>query len=177
MKVLMGTIAILPSFFRFQTLRIPFKNRNPLSLSRALMASPWACSRCTFLNSPSSNPTSCKICLSPYSSSSPSSSSVAAATNWSCQACTFSNKPSSLSCEICETGKEPKEMNPHASFSDFGLDEDEISDPSIGKVFLPLQRCSGRKRQAPSPSPSPEKPRDSDSGVILNFSFKQLFKR
>ncbi|KAF3335526.1 Tyrosyl-DNA [Carex littledalei] len=135
------------------------------------MASPWACAKCTFLNPPSSNPTSCKVCLSPFSSS-PSSSSSVATTNWACHACTFSNKPSSLSCEICEARKEPKPINPHALFSDFGLDQDELSDPSIGKVFLPLQRCTGRKRQAPSPSPSPEKLKYSVSGEKKDFSLR-----
>ncbi|KAJ4805766.1 Tyrosyl-DNA phosphodiesterase 2 [Rhynchospora pubera] len=149
-----------------------------LSLSRTVMASPWACARCTFLNPPSSNPISCKICLSPFSSSSsspsPSSSSMAS-TNWSCHACTFSNKPSSLSCEICETQKETKLKNPISSFSNFGLDQDELSDPSVGKVFLPLQQCTGRKRQAPSPSL--EKPKDSVSGEGKDFSLKPCGSR
>ncbi|KAJ3689022.1 hypothetical protein LUZ61_018186 [Rhynchospora tenuis] len=147
-----------------------------LSISRTLMASPWACARCTFVNPPSSNPTSCKLCLSPFSasSSSPSSSSTTS-TNWSCHACTFSNKPTSVSCEICETRKEPKLNNPMSSFSDFGLDQDELSDPSVGKVFLPLQQCTSRKRQAPSPSP--EKPKASVSGEGKDFSLKPCGSR
>ncbi|KAJ3674804.1 hypothetical protein LUZ60_005420 [Juncus effusus] len=159
-----------PSNFKFKP---HFKRRSFFFSSPVFSpmdASGWACSRCTFLNSPSQNPSSCKVCLSPFPSSIPSSSSSIAdvITNWACKVCTFANKPTSLSCEMCETRKESKPMSNFSAFIDLGLDQDELTDPSVGKVFLPLQRCTGRKRELPSP----EKQAGSDLGKKKSLFLK-----
>ncbi|XP_072951202.1 uncharacterized protein [Typha angustifolia] len=117
-----------------------------MPLARSGKMASWACSRCTFLNPPSQKST-CQICLSPSlpplsSSSSPSSSS-SSSLRWSCRACTFSNTPASTSCEVCGT-----RVASSSTFYDVGLDPDELSDPSVGSVFLPLQRCSRKRRAA-----------------------------
>ncbi|KAM0952200.1 putative Zinc finger, RanBP2-type, endonuclease/exonuclease/phosphatase [Dioscorea sansibarensis] len=106
------------------------------------MASSWACSRCTFIN-PSSDELLCTMCGSPssfvqLSSSSPSSSSLG---RWSCLSCTFSNPAHNASCEMCET-RAP-------SFSMVDLVPDELSHPSIGSVFLPLQACGTKRKKDP----------------------------
>ncbi|KAG0496900.1 hypothetical protein HPP92_001591 [Vanilla planifolia] len=113
------------------------------------MSSSWSCSRCTFLNPPSQKLT-CQICLSPstatFKAAGCSSSSVSthSAGRWTCLACTYMNPHGSMFCEVCDTRAAPFSRLPD---SDLEKDDLTASDPSIGSVFLPLQRC-GSKRPA-----------------------------
>ncbi|XP_074382550.1 uncharacterized protein LOC141724336 isoform X2 [Apium graveolens] len=92
----------------------------------------WTCSQCTFTNPNSHHPT-CQICLTPQAQTlvSPSSSKP----TWSCKSCTFHNSYKNNNCQICGT---------RASASLLTALEtgyDDVIDPSVGSVFLPLQRC------------------------------------
>ncbi|KAJ0983029.1 hypothetical protein J5N97_011284 [Dioscorea zingiberensis] len=111
------------------------------------MASSWACSMCTFINPPSEK-LECMMCRSPSSFPQPSSSSSSPG-RWSCRACTYSNPSCNTSCEVCDT-----RASPFSSVID--LDPDEVFHPSIGSVFLPLQRCGSKP-------PVPSAKKDSDA--------------
>nr|CAD1840960.1 unnamed protein product [Ananas comosus var. bracteatus] len=125
--------------------------------SSSSSSSSWACSRCTFINPPSQK-SSCQVCLSPSllpppsssSSPSPPPPSSSSSLRWNCRACTFSNAAASSSCEMCGAAAPYS-----AALADAALDPDEISDPSVGSVFLPLRRC-GRKRPALDAAERPE---------------------
>ncbi|XP_076915377.1 uncharacterized protein LOC143574707 [Bidens hawaiensis] len=110
------------------------------------MASSWACTRCTFINTNPSKPT-CQICSSskPNSPFSISSSSSSNHQKWSCKACTFLNPYKLSSCEICGTK--------NSSFSSsLSLGDEELRvggcSSDVGNVFLPLlQRCSNDNKR------------------------------
>ncbi|XP_010929548.1 uncharacterized protein [Elaeis guineensis] len=125
----------------------PRQKQSPGQKNRKMAS--WACSKCTFLN-PASQKYTCEICFSPSaaSPSSPSSSS-SSSIRWSCRACTFSNPSGAASCEMCGGTR----TAPSSAFLDLDLEPDELSNPSIGSVFLPLQRC-GSKRRGPAPAES-----------------------
>ncbi|KAF5763424.1 putative Zinc finger, RanBP2-type, endonuclease/exonuclease/phosphatase [Helianthus annuus] len=132
----------------FKTLSFLLISKNPrktlisFSISPKSMASSWACSKCTFINTDSLKPT-CQICLSskpnsPFSSSSSSSSNQE---KWSCKACTFLNPYKVSNCEICGT------KNSLLS-SSLSLDDEELQ-VGVGNVFLPLlQKCTASKRKS-----------------------------
>ncbi|KAL8198162.1 hypothetical protein R6Q57_029970 [Mikania cordata] len=121
------------------------KPRIPLSISPKSMASSWACSRCTFINTDSLIP-NCQICSSskpytPFSSSLPSSSSNEE--KWSCKACTFLNPYRLSNCEIC--GARNSSFSSNLSLED---EELELGSSAVGNVFLPLlQKCANTKRK------------------------------
>ncbi|XP_020590805.1 uncharacterized protein LOC110031762 [Phalaenopsis equestris] len=135
----------------------PLHLRSSMS-SASSSSSSWSCPRCTFLN-PASQKLSCQICLSPsaiagdvgggsFSINGNRASSIGAAASpgqWPCTACTYLNPNGNACCELCGT-----RAAPFSRFLSDELDPAELSatDPSIGSVFLPLQRC-GSKRPAP----------------------------
>ncbi|GMN36350.1 hypothetical protein TIFTF001_005947 [Ficus carica] len=109
----------------------------------ASVAMSWACKRCTFLN-PSSQKSSCQVCLSPSpmpSSSSPSSSSSSSSSvpKWSCKACTFLNPYNNTNCDICHARAPVSSLSGFDDLNDTALDTH--LDSSIGSVFFPLQPC------------------------------------
>ncbi|KAK1283802.1 hypothetical protein QJS10_CPB21g00973 [Acorus calamus] len=120
--------------------------------------SSWRCEGCTFLNPPLQNPNlpntinRCELCLLPSSSSSSSSTTTTSSSysmlgRWSCKACTFSNAFHSPSCEICATPS--SSLRRFGSAPDDVIDiADDLDDPSVGSVFLPLRRCRIDKRAA-----------------------------
>ncbi|KAK9064172.1 hypothetical protein SSX86_015552 [Deinandra increscens subsp. villosa] len=125
----------------------PRKPLIPSSISPTSMASSWACSRCTFINTDSLKP-NCQICSSskpnsPFSTSSPSSSSNQE--KWSCKACTFLNPYKVSTCEICGTRNSLFSSN-------LSLEDEELelgNSSAVGNVFLPLlQRCTNSKRKS-----------------------------
>ncbi|KAK1364803.1 Tyrosyl-DNA phosphodiesterase 2 [Heracleum sosnowskyi] len=101
----------------------------------------WTCSQCTFTNPNSHQPT-CQICLTPQAqtqiSLSPSSSSKP---TWSCKSCTFHNSYKNNNCQICGTRASASLL----TALETGYDDD--IDPSVGSVFLPLQRCKRKIRE------------------------------
>ncbi|KAJ0450258.1 putative Zinc finger, RanBP2-type [Helianthus annuus] len=133
----------------FKTLSFRLISKNPrkplisFSISPKSMASSWACSKCTFINTDSLKPT-CQICLSSKPNSLFSSSSSSSSSNqekWSCKACTFLNPYKVSNCEICGT------KNSLFS-SSLSLDDEELQ-VGVGNVFLPLlQKCDGSKRKS-----------------------------
>ncbi|CAK9146866.1 unnamed protein product [Ilex paraguariensis] len=110
----------------------------------------WTCSKCTFIN-PSSQKSTCQICLSTKSSSSspslsfsPSSSSSPSPSKpkWSCKSCTFLNPYQNSSCEICGTRASALLL------SSLEEDDDDLHS-SVGNVFYPLQPCKRKIRDDP----------------------------
>ncbi|XP_059624268.1 uncharacterized protein LOC132267196 [Cornus florida] len=130
-----------PSYFYFL-----LHNRNPRkTLTLRPTSMDWTCSKCTFINPPSQKST-CQICLSStpqpplLASSSPSSSSSSPPTpKWSCKACTFLNPYRNTNCEICGTRASASSLT--------SLEDDELDDPCVGSVFLPLQPCKRKIRE------------------------------
>ncbi|KAG9439229.1 hypothetical protein H6P81_019394 [Aristolochia fimbriata] len=156
----------LPSSFGHYHLFLSFFSHRQKSPRNALsplpvrnwgrvMASPWACSKCTYLNPPAQK-FSCEVCLAPSSPSvsaaSASSSSASnpslslASSQWSCKACTFINTYDSGSCEVCGTRSSALEGLG-------GVGEEDELDASVGKVFLPLQSCKRKSRDNGEVSP------------------------
>ncbi|KAL1537315.1 glucan endo-1,3-beta-D-glucosidase [Salvia divinorum] len=98
--------------------------------------SSWACSKCTFINSPAQK-SRCEICLSappqPLVSPPPRPESM-----WSCAACTLLNPYSSAMCQVCGT----------RATSTIEIDDDDLDEgASIGSVFMPLKACSNAKEE------------------------------
>ncbi|KAM7265466.1 hypothetical protein ACFE04_003149 [Oxalis oulophora] len=116
-----------------------------LSKTLKMSSSSWTCTKCTFINSPSQNPT-CKICLTNNLSLSLSQSSSPSSPKWPCKACTFLNSYKNTKCEVCDTTKVSTfdDLNDVISNSgDGGADSS-----SVGSVFMPLKSCSkGVKRK------------------------------
>ncbi|PKA58123.1 hypothetical protein AXF42_Ash019827 [Apostasia shenzhenica] len=133
------------------SLRFPIEDR--LAAPAMSSSSSWSCSRCTFLNPPSQK-VSCQICLSPSAtadagagaSCSSSFFDEASPGRWACRACTFLNPRGHAFCEVCGGGAMPSSR---LLVDDLDLEELSAADPSIGSVFLPLQRC-GSKRPLPA---------------------------
>ncbi|XP_028060367.1 uncharacterized protein LOC114263979 isoform X2 [Camellia sinensis] len=136
MKLLLRTIILSSLFY----------HGNPRkTLISPLKSMAWTCSKCTFIN-PSSQKSTCQICLSSTSSSSSSppcsssSSSFPTTPKWSCKACTFLNPYHNTNCDVCGT---------RASAMSLSTLEDVELDSSVGSVFLPLQSCKRKNREAP----------------------------
>ncbi|KAL4563035.1 hypothetical protein LXL04_027066 [Taraxacum kok-saghyz] len=141
-------IAYSFSIPQIKTLSFPFLYKNPrkiltpFSFSPKSMASPWTCSRCTFINTDSQKP-NCQICSSSQSPPPFSSSSSANQEKWSCKACTFLNPYNLSNCEIC--GTRTSSFSSNLSLADEELD---VGSSAVGNVFLPLlQKCNNAKRK------------------------------
>lgn len=108
----------------------------PIKLMSSSSSSPtsisWTCSQCTFTNPNSHQPT-CQICLTPQAQTHVSSSS--SKPTWSCKSCTFHNSYKNNNCQICGTRASASLL------TTLETDYDDEIDPSVGSVFLPLQRC------------------------------------
>lgn len=104
----------------------------------------WACKKCTYLN-PSSQKSTCEICLS-SSSSSPPPSSSSSPPKWSCKACTFLNPYKNSNCEVCDSRCPLLSLSNFQDLNDTLCDGD--LDSSVGSVFFPLRPC---KRKAIDP--------------------------
>ncbi|WOH09167.1 hypothetical protein DCAR_0728622 [Daucus carota subsp. sativus] len=98
-------------------------------MSSSSSSTPWTCPKCTFTN-PNSQQTTCQICLTPQAQP-----HVSPKPTWSCKSCTFHNSYRNNNCEICGTRASASLL------SDLGTEADDEIDPSVGTVFLPLQRC------------------------------------
>ncbi|KAF3788358.1 Tyrosyl-DNA phosphodiesterase 2 [Nymphaea thermarum] len=165
-----------------------FKSSVPASLisSLSLKALPvcameWPCSRCTFLN-PSSEKSSCQVCLTPKSSPSSSKtiqeSSLASSfssaptppssSQWPCRVCTFLNPLGATRCGICSTTK--TETTPLLD------DDDDVPGDSVGSVFRPLKRCNvARESDKPSGEPSGA-PANSDVLSSVGYANNELLR-